>query len=67
MGAYPYLASRFDLVDLQVIARRRSSSPATGFHKQHVREQERIINRVFHPEKQEDREKNEQPTKEQVS
>jgi len=67
MGAYSYLASRYDRVNLQVIARRRSSSPATGFHKQHVREQERIINRVFDLEKQESRENDEKPTKEQVS
>jgi len=47
-GAWSYLLRTFDLAPLDVIARRNSASPATGFHKQHVMEQENLLNRAFH-------------------
>ncbi|MCF7804411.1 MAG: 2-oxoglutarate dehydrogenase E1 component [Candidatus Marinimicrobia bacterium] len=50
MGAWAYLCRKFDLVELGLVARRNSASPATGFHKQHAKEQESIINRAFNTE-----------------
>jgi len=47
MGAWSYLLRTIDFVKLDVCARRQSSSPATGFHKQHAAEQENLISRAF--------------------
>ncbi len=46
-GAWQYFLSerRKDAVD--VISRKASASPATGYNKAHVKEQEEIINRAF--------------------
>lgn len=41
MGAYPYLKMRLDT--LQVISRKQSSSPASGFYKQHEKELKDIL------------------------
>ncbi|MBS1271224.1 MAG: 2-oxoglutarate dehydrogenase E1 component [Candidatus Marinimicrobia bacterium] len=49
MGAWSYLCRKFDLVDLHLVARRKSPSPATGFHKQHEQEQQSLLNRAFNP------------------
>jgi len=50
MGAWSYLCRKFTMKDLSLVARRNSSSPATGFHKQHEQEQQSIIRRAFNPE-----------------
>lgn len=50
MGAWSYLLRTNQIIDLDVIARRNSASPATGFHKQHVDEQQNLIKRAFYRE-----------------
>jgi 2-oxoglutarate dehydrogenase E1 component len=47
MGAWPYLCCKFDLVPLKVISRNESPTPATGFYKQHVIEQQAILEEAF--------------------
>ncbi|NOX37039.1 MAG: 2-oxoglutarate dehydrogenase E1 component [Calditrichaeota bacterium] len=47
MGAWPFLRRKFNLVRLDVIARRESASPATGFHRVHTMEQTEILDKVF--------------------
>jgi len=47
MGAWPYLVRKFRNMDIRVIARHESSTPATGHAKTHVLEQEFIINKAF--------------------
>lgn len=46
-GAWVYILSCFRTVDLDVISRKNSASPATGYHKTHVEEQKRIIEQAF--------------------
>ena len=47
-GAWSFLLSRlYDKIPMRVISRKNSASPATGFKKQHLKEQEDIINRAF--------------------
>lgn len=47
MGGWVYMLSCYRKVDWDLIARKSSASPATGYHKVHVQEQEKIINQVF--------------------
>src|SRR5690606_33136300 len=49
MGAWPYYCRKFrdSELNLQVISRKESSSPATGFAKQHVAQQLYIIGKAF--------------------
>lgn len=47
MGAWSYLLRVFHDVPLKYIGRPESASPATGSHKQHDKEQQAIINKVF--------------------
>jgi 2-oxoglutarate dehydrogenase E1 component len=47
MGAWSFLALNLNLVELSVIAREKGSTPATGYFKQHQREQQTIIQRAF--------------------
>ncbi len=47
MGAWPFMGLNFKLVDLSIIARPKSPSPATGYYKQHQREHQHIINRAL--------------------
>lgn len=47
MGAWTYLLRMFKEVDLKLISRPESASPATGSHKQHEKEQKAIIDKVF--------------------
>ena len=47
MGAWSYLMRVFKEVDLKLISREESASPATGSHKQHDKEQKAIIDKVF--------------------
>jgi 2-oxoglutarate dehydrogenase E1 component len=47
-GAWSFLLSRlYEKIPMRVISRKNSSSPATGFKKQHLKEQEDIINKAF--------------------
>jgi 2-oxoglutarate dehydrogenase E1 component len=49
MGAWPFIARTFrkSKFDFDVIARKASSSPATGFAKQHIAEQTAIVAKAF--------------------
>ena len=50
MGAWPHFCRKFRRTDIEftdVIARNESGSPATGYMKQHVAQQEAIINKAF--------------------
>ncbi|WP_345948525.1 2-oxoglutarate dehydrogenase E1 component [Mucilaginibacter sp. PAMB04274] len=49
MGAWPYMLRKFRKGDLQldVISRKESSSPATGYAKQHASQQLYIIGKAF--------------------
>ncbi len=46
MGAWTYMIAQSGM-DMKVIARKLSASPATGFAKRHKQEQERIVNEAF--------------------
>ncbi len=67
MGAWSYLQRKCDLVELDLVARRARSSPATGFHKQHVTEQEQIIQRAFNTSDSRGGELRERKVEEKVS
>jgi len=47
MGAYSYLLRKMDFFDWDVVSRKASSSPASGFHKQHEVEQNRLLDLAF--------------------
>jgi 2-oxoglutarate dehydrogenase E1 component len=47
MGAWNYLLRFFRKSDLEVISRRASASPATGFAKKHAEEQKELINKAL--------------------
>ena len=49
MGAWPFICRTFrkSFIDFDVISRKASSSPATGFAKQHVSEQLAIVSKAF--------------------
>ncbi|WP_164108079.1 MULTISPECIES: 2-oxoglutarate dehydrogenase E1 component [Sphingobacterium] len=50
MGAWPYYCRKFRRSEIEftdVIARKESGSPATGYMKQHIAQQEAIINKAF--------------------
>jgi len=47
MGAWNFLLRTFKEVNLRLISRPESASPATGSHKQHEKEQEAIIKKAF--------------------
>jgi 2-oxoglutarate dehydrogenase E1 component len=48
MGAWTYiLRSYFKRKDLEIVARKPSASPATGYAKVHAQEQERIVRAAF--------------------
>ncbi len=46
-GVLPYLLREFDLASFDYVAREESATPATGFHKQHVVEQNEILEQAF--------------------
>ena len=46
MGYWSYISS-FDLKNMELISRRRSSSPSTGFLKVHLKEQKELIKKIF--------------------
>jgi len=47
MGAWSHLLRNFHEVQLKLVARSASASPATGSHKQHEKEQADLIQRAF--------------------
>lgn len=49
MGAWSYIRDQITNVPIQVVARLRSGSPATGLSAIHKAEQQEIINKVFKP------------------
>jgi 2-oxoglutarate dehydrogenase E1 component len=47
-GAWTFLLSRlYEKLPMKVIARKNSASPASGFKKQHVKEQDEILSKAF--------------------
>ncbi|HHG86046.1 MAG TPA: 2-oxoglutarate dehydrogenase E1 component, partial [Bacteroidetes bacterium] len=47
MGPWPFILRKLRNFDFTLVSRRESSSPATGFKKQHVEEQRRILETSF--------------------
>lgn len=47
MGAWPFLMRRPEMESFDLIARKASPTPATGYYKQYSAEQEEIIDRAF--------------------
>ncbi len=47
MGAWVYLLSCYKSIKWGMISRKSSASPASGYNKTHVKEQEEIINKAF--------------------
>lgn len=47
MGAWGYVACKYRNPDLVLIARKASASPATGYKKVHVAEQQALLERAF--------------------
>lgn len=48
MGAWTYILSKFYKTKaIECVARKISASPATGYKKQHLKEQEELLNRAF--------------------
>ena len=47
MGAWPYISRKYPELQLELISRAESASPATGLLEKHKRSLERILNAVF--------------------
>jgi 2-oxoglutarate dehydrogenase E1 component len=47
MGAWPYIARKYPGLNLEVISRPESASPASGLMEQHKRRLERILEAVY--------------------
>ncbi len=47
MGAWTYILRVFRRVNIDVVARKASSSPATGYLKVHAKEQQELVRRAF--------------------
>lgn len=47
MGAWAYLLRTYQQAKIELISRKSSASPATGYGKLHTKEQEEIINKAF--------------------
>ncbi len=47
MGAWPYIVRLYRKINLEVIARPDSGTPATGSHERHVHTQQKLIEKVF--------------------
>ncbi|MCX6239559.1 MAG: 2-oxoglutarate dehydrogenase E1 component [Bacteroidia bacterium] len=47
MGAWPYISRKYPELQLELICRAESASPATGLLERHKRSLERILNAVF--------------------
>ncbi len=50
MGVWPFILTQMRRDPIEVIARKASSSTATGYNKQHTRQQEYIVNTAFEME-----------------
>lgn len=47
MGAWAYLLRKFKVINISVISRKESGTPATGFSKLHAIQQKQIIDKAF--------------------
>ncbi len=47
MGAWAYMLRTYRQVEMELISRKPSASPATGYGKLHSKEQEEIVNKAF--------------------
>ncbi len=47
MGAWPYIVRLYRNIDLEVIARADSGTPATGSHERHAHTQKKLVEKVF--------------------
>lgn len=47
MGAWVYILSCYRNINWELVSRKSSASPATGFHKVHLKEQQAIIDKAF--------------------
>ena len=47
MGAWVYILSCYRDVNWELVSRKASASPATGYNKVHVKEQQDIVNKAF--------------------
>lgn len=47
MGPWPFFRRKFKLVRTTVVSRAEQASPSTGFYKNHLKEQQEIVNRAF--------------------
>ncbi|MEO1517656.1 MAG: 2-oxoglutarate dehydrogenase E1 component [Bacteroidota bacterium] len=47
MGAWPFIAYKYPKMDFELIARKPSASPATGFKKAHDEQQKEIVEKAF--------------------
>jgi 2-oxoglutarate dehydrogenase E1 component len=47
MGVWPYISRKYPELQLELISRAESASPATGLLDKHKRSLERILNAVF--------------------
>ena len=47
MGYWAFILNVYESRRLKLISRKPSASPATGYHKVHVKEQEEILNKAF--------------------
>ena len=50
MGSWQYILAFYRKYDLQLVARKSSASPATGYAKIHKMDQQNILDRAFHYE-----------------
>ena len=49
MGAWQYILAFYRNFDIQLVARKSSASPATGYKKLHVKELKDILDRAITP------------------
>ena len=49
MGAWQYILAFYRKFDIELVSRKSSASPATGYKKQHAKESDDIFNRAFAP------------------
>lgn len=47
MGAWDFIQRLFNKTKIELVSRKASASPATGFHKVHVAEQKEIVKKAF--------------------
>ncbi len=47
MGAWDFIQRLFNRTKIELVSRKASASPATGFHKVHVAEQKEIVKKAF--------------------